>query len=173
MSPLLIVLNTYKWRRKWHPSLVFLPGKSRGQRSLLGYSPWDYRRVGQNLATKQQKSNIYKNPIRLEKTPTRLHALSTRWKNRSHILGVMFLNFLMAIFLNFLIWKCEWQEKLHKIAMRKKEKAMYVHASQSVLMKWALWELMHGFLFDLWSGFEAASRAVVLKLLILKTLSHP
>ena len=28
------------WNRKWHPTLVFLPGKSRGQRSLAGYSPW-------------------------------------------------------------------------------------------------------------------------------------
>ena len=27
------------WRRKWQPISVFLPGKSRGQRSLLGYSP--------------------------------------------------------------------------------------------------------------------------------------
>ena len=28
------------WRRKWQPSLVFLPGESRGQGSLAGYSPW-------------------------------------------------------------------------------------------------------------------------------------
>ena len=28
------------WRRKWQPTLVFLPGKSHGQRSLAGYSPW-------------------------------------------------------------------------------------------------------------------------------------
>ena len=26
------------WRRKWQPTLVFLPGKSHGQRSLTGYS---------------------------------------------------------------------------------------------------------------------------------------
>ena len=26
------------WRRKWHPTPVFLPGKSHGQRSLGGYS---------------------------------------------------------------------------------------------------------------------------------------
>ena len=29
------------WRRKWQPTLVFLPGKSHGQRSLVGYSPGD------------------------------------------------------------------------------------------------------------------------------------
>ena len=27
------------WRRKWHPTPVFLPGKSHGQRSLADYSP--------------------------------------------------------------------------------------------------------------------------------------
>ena len=43
------------WRRKWHPTLVFLPGKSHGQRSMTGYSPWGRKRVGHNLATKQQQ----------------------------------------------------------------------------------------------------------------------
>ena len=28
------------WRREWLPTLVFLPGESHGQRSLVGYSPW-------------------------------------------------------------------------------------------------------------------------------------
>ena len=28
------------WRRKWQPTPVLLPGKSHGQRSLVGYSPW-------------------------------------------------------------------------------------------------------------------------------------
>ena len=28
------------WRRKWQPTPVFLPGESRGQRSLAGHSPW-------------------------------------------------------------------------------------------------------------------------------------
>ena len=27
------------WIRKWQPNLIFLPGKSHGQRSLAGYSP--------------------------------------------------------------------------------------------------------------------------------------
>ena len=29
----------HPWRRKWQPTPVFLPGKSHGQRSLVGYSP--------------------------------------------------------------------------------------------------------------------------------------
>ena len=30
------------WRRKWLPTTVFLPGKSHGERSLGGYSPWGH-----------------------------------------------------------------------------------------------------------------------------------
>ena len=29
------------WRRKWQPTPIFLPEKSWGWRSLVGYSPWD------------------------------------------------------------------------------------------------------------------------------------
>ena len=32
-----------------------MPGKSHGQKSLAGYSPWGRKRVGHNLATKQQQ----------------------------------------------------------------------------------------------------------------------
>ena len=28
------------WKRKWQHTPVFLPGKSHGQRSLVGYGPW-------------------------------------------------------------------------------------------------------------------------------------
>ena len=31
------------WRRKWQPTPVFLPGKSYGQTSLVGYSPWGHK----------------------------------------------------------------------------------------------------------------------------------
>ena len=48
------------WRRKWLPSPVFLPRKSHGQRSLAGYSPRGCKRVGHNLATKQQQQEISK-----------------------------------------------------------------------------------------------------------------
>ena len=30
-------------RRKWQPTPVLLPGKSHGQRSLVGYSPWGHK----------------------------------------------------------------------------------------------------------------------------------
>ena len=43
------------WRRKWQPIPVFFPGKSQGQRSLVGYSPWGCKRVGHNSVTEQQE----------------------------------------------------------------------------------------------------------------------
>ena len=39
-------------KKEWQPTPVFLPGKSHGQRSLEGYSPWGCQRVGHDLATK-------------------------------------------------------------------------------------------------------------------------
>ena len=31
------------WRRKWQPTLVFLPGEYHGHRSLVGYSPLGHK----------------------------------------------------------------------------------------------------------------------------------
>ena len=36
------------WSRKWQRTPIFLPGKSHGQRSLAGCSPWGSQRVGRN-----------------------------------------------------------------------------------------------------------------------------
>ena len=36
----LAIANTVGRRRQWHPTPVLLPGKSHGQRSLVGCSPW-------------------------------------------------------------------------------------------------------------------------------------
>ena len=45
-----VYTTTYKidneqgpWSRKWQPTPVFLPEKFRGQRSLMGYSPWGHK----------------------------------------------------------------------------------------------------------------------------------
>ena len=34
------------WRRKWQPTPAFLLGKSHGQRSLVGCSPWGHKESG-------------------------------------------------------------------------------------------------------------------------------
>ena len=39
---------------KWQPTPVFLPGKSHGQRNLVGYSPWGCKREGHSLGTKNK-----------------------------------------------------------------------------------------------------------------------
>ena len=46
------------WRSKWQSTPVFLPGKSHGQRSLVGYSLWGLKRVGHILVTKQQQQHF-------------------------------------------------------------------------------------------------------------------
>ena len=37
-------------RRAWQPTLVFLPGKFHGQRSLVGYSPWGCKELESDMA---------------------------------------------------------------------------------------------------------------------------
>ena len=46
------------WRRKWQPTPVFLPRKSHGQRSLVGYSPWDCK---ESDATEQLTLSLHFN----------------------------------------------------------------------------------------------------------------
>ena len=41
--------------KEMETTAVFFPAKSHGQRSLVGYSPWDCKRIGHNLVTKQQQ----------------------------------------------------------------------------------------------------------------------
>ena len=40
---LIPALGRFHWRRIWHPTPVFLPGKSQGQRSLEDYGPWGHK----------------------------------------------------------------------------------------------------------------------------------
>ena len=37
----------------------FLPAKSHGQRSLAGYSPWDCKRIGNDLVTEQSHKQVF------------------------------------------------------------------------------------------------------------------
>ena len=49
------------WRRKCQSSPVFLPGKSHGQRSLAGYSPWGHKELD---TTEQLTHNNISNKIK-------------------------------------------------------------------------------------------------------------
>ena len=44
------------WRRKWQPAPVFLPGQSRGQRSLTGRRPWVASKLG---TTEQLRTEVF------------------------------------------------------------------------------------------------------------------
>ena len=39
------------WRRKWQPTLVFLPGESQGQGSLVGCCLWGHTELDRTEAT--------------------------------------------------------------------------------------------------------------------------
>ena len=43
-------------RRKWQPTPVLLPGESHGQRSLVGYSLWVCKRVGDGGETEHKQA---------------------------------------------------------------------------------------------------------------------
>ena len=47
------------------PFQYFLPGKSHGQRSLVGYSPWGHRRVRRDLQLNNSKYNFSKEDIQM------------------------------------------------------------------------------------------------------------
>ena len=67
------------WRRTWQPTPVFLPGKSHGQRSLVGYSPvqfsrsavsdslWPHERQHARPPCPSPTSGVYPNPCPLSR----------------------------------------------------------------------------------------------------------
>ena len=69
------------WRRKWWPSPIFLPGKSHGQRNLVGYSPWAHKELDttelQNTITHTYACKI--NPISVHKPEVLNICLLCEW----------------------------------------------------------------------------------------------
>ena len=49
-----------------HPTPLFLPEKSPGQRSLVGYSPRDHKRVRHDLGSKQSESEVPQSCLTLQ-----------------------------------------------------------------------------------------------------------
>ena len=45
------------WRREWQPTPVFLLGKLHGQRSQVGYSPWDHK--GSDMAEWLSSTHVH------------------------------------------------------------------------------------------------------------------
>ena len=65
------------WRKAWQSTAVFLPGKSHGQRSLVGYSPWRHR-VGRDRSDLACTHSEWKPTLqllcRLNRTTWRIHS---------------------------------------------------------------------------------------------------
>ena len=51
------------WRRKWQPTPIFLPWKSNGQRSVVGYSPWGRKELDTTEHTHTQTQPIFHPPF--------------------------------------------------------------------------------------------------------------
>ena len=71
------------WRRAWQPTSVFLPGKSHGQRSLAGCSPWG--RKESNTAEATEHARVVHRRVHTRacaRTHTHTH---TRPHRKSHL----------------------------------------------------------------------------------------
>ena len=65
------------------PTPVFMPGKSHGQRSLAGYSPWDHRESDktQHSSTKPHKEGAAQKPPEARiKKPEKLIKIRRPWR---------------------------------------------------------------------------------------------
>ena len=62
------------WRRKWQPTLVFLPGKSHGQRRLEGYSPWGRKQLD---ITEQSSTHVPVPLVSLSLNPSLHHTVTS------------------------------------------------------------------------------------------------
>ena len=63
------------WSRKWQPTLVFLPQKFHGQKSLVGYHPW----VLKESDTTEHRTHIHMEYYSAMKKNKLCHFLQHRW----------------------------------------------------------------------------------------------
>ena len=59
---------------------IFLPGKSTGQKSQVGYSPWSHKIVRYYLATKQQQQQK-KKTVKKNKKQIHLNSFNIAWQD--------------------------------------------------------------------------------------------
>ena len=80
------ISSVEEWRRQWHPTPVLLPGKSHGQRSLVGCNPWGGcspwgRWVGHNWATSLSLFTFMHWRRKWQPTPVFLPGESQEWRS--------------------------------------------------------------------------------------------
>ena len=124
------------WRRKWLPTPVCLPGKSHGQRSLVGYSPWGHKRIRHNLMTKQQhfyhgagRSIFWKSPPNTAKSP--LHVISPDWFPRTPLAARKAQKQGSSTFWPSGEWALLWHRRMRELVMGR--------AASSVCCRSSIW----------------------------------
>ena len=77
----LIPVGKIPWKKTWQPTLVFLPGKSHGQRSLAGYSPWGHKEsdMTEQLSTAPIKQVTNKDLLYSTGNPSQYSILNTQY----------------------------------------------------------------------------------------------
>ena len=60
------------WRRKWQPTPEYLPGQFHGQRSLVGYSPWDCKELDTTVITTGSSHSGHRPPCPQSAAPLTL-----------------------------------------------------------------------------------------------------
>ena len=67
------------WNRKWQPTPALLPGKFHGQRSLVGYSPWDCKEL--DMIEHTDKMHIHMKPLQFSSVQSlsRVQLFATPW----------------------------------------------------------------------------------------------
>ena len=66
------------WKRKWHPTPVFLLGEPNGQRSLVSYSPWGLKEPDMTQRQSTHTGFDHRSSMRLQETENpllRVHAV--------------------------------------------------------------------------------------------------
>ena len=72
------------WRRKWQPTPVFLPRKSHGWRSLVGYSPWGHKESDTMSNFMEEVSSILAWRIPWTEEPGKLQSIALQESRVGH-----------------------------------------------------------------------------------------
>ena len=67
------------WRRKWQPTVAFLPGKFHGQRNLAGYSPWGHKELDTTEWLTHTQDATRDDHTKLRKSEKNKHHITYTW----------------------------------------------------------------------------------------------
>ena len=81
----LSLFTLMRWRRKWQPTPVLLPGESQGRGSLVGCRPWGCTELDRTEVTQQQQHTLLNNSQLILPQRKWKHILTCSWALKSHI----------------------------------------------------------------------------------------